>query len=105
MINGFISLLPGIAFYGHLGGFLFGVLIGILFTNNFSWKTLKKNSLISLIMLVFILGYKVVTVNKSSLEGIYLQTDIQILKNYERIGLDYYARYLEKKLIEIYKYY
>ena len=105
LINGFISLLPGIAFYGHLGGFLFGVLIGILFTNNFSWKTLKKNSLISLIILVFILGYKVVTVNKSSLEGIYLQTDIQILKNYERIGLDYYARYLEKKLIEIYKYY
>ncbi len=105
LINGFISLLPGIAFYGHLGGFLFGVLIGILFTNNISWKTLKKNSLISLIILVFILGYKVVTVNKSSLEGIYLQTDIQILKNYEKIGLDYYARYLEKKLIEIYKYY
>lgn len=105
IINLFISFLPGIALYGHLGGFIGGVLVGILFTENKNWKSLRTNTLISMVILTLILGYKTITVDKTSLEGIYVQTDIELLKNYKAIGLDSYVNHLEKNLIEIYKYY
>ena len=55
-MNIIISLMPGISLLGHLGGFVTGIMLGMIFATNSS-KSLRINSLICSIIIAVVLGY------------------------------------------------
>jgi hypothetical protein len=54
-VNIIISLMPGISLLGHLGGFVGGVLLGVIFTRNDAWSMLRKNTIVATLGLLLAL--------------------------------------------------
>lgn len=99
-VNIIISLMPGISLMGHLGGFVGGVLMGVIFTRNDAWDMLRKNTVIATLALVMALGYLgVINTNFSPLYG---ATDQKVLEIANEYGLGFYADYMEPRLIDFY---
>jgi len=99
-VNIIISLMPGISLMGHLGGFVGGVLLGVIFTRNDAWSMLRKNTIVATLGLLLALGYLgIINTNFSPLYG---STDQKVLEIAEDLGLGFYADYMEERLIDFY---
>lgn len=99
-VNIIISLMPGISLMGHLGGFVGGVLLGVIFTRNDAWSMLRKNTIVATLGLLLALGYLGVT--NTNFSPLYGSTDQKVLEMAEDLGLEFYVDYMEERLIDFY---
>ncbi|MFV0255091.1 MAG: rhomboid family intramembrane serine protease [Erysipelotrichaceae bacterium] len=99
LINLMISLQPNISWQAHLGGFIVGILAGIIiFYRN--EKTLWLNScIVSVVLFVGLLGYGGFNIKAGSL---YPLTDYQVVSVYDAVGLDWFADNLRQDLNDFY---
>lgn len=98
-INILINFLPNVGYLAHFGGLLCGLLLGVIFNNNASWKVLKQNSIICAIILLLVVGYK--CYDNRFINTIYGQTDAKIVKIYQDAGLN--VDEFTNNLIKIYQ--
>lgn len=100
LINIMLSLLPGVSLMGHLGGFITGIILGIVFVKLPSWKSLVFNTKIAgTIGLVVLLG---LATQVRRIYPIYNGTDNGIIEIAREFNLNAYA---DKMEIEFSKYY
>lgn len=99
-VNIIISLMPGISLMGHLGGFVGGVLLGVIFTRNDAWSMLRKNTIVASLGLLIALGY--LGINNTNFSPLYGATDQKVLEIADDLGLGFYADYMEERLIDFY---
>lgn len=99
-VNIIISLMPGISLMGHLGGFVGGVLLGVIFTRNEAWSMLRKNTIVATLGLLIALGY--LGINNTNFSPLYGATDQKVLEIADDLGLGFYADYMEERLIDFY---
>lgn len=100
IINGLISLMPGIAIMAHVGGLVSGVLLAIYFSHRASWKDLRRHVMIASGILVLAIG--VLMALDDQREPFYPDTDVEILEFLEGAGLGWYTQGLEANLIDYY---
>ncbi len=98
-VNIIISLMPGISLLGHLGGFITGIMLGMIFAKNSS-KSLKINSLICSIIIAIVLGYMSFTYK--DFNEFFAGTDYEISQLYRKMNLDDIAK---KYITETQNYY
>jgi rhomboid protease GluP len=99
-VNVIISLMPGISLMGHLGGFVGGILLGVIFTRNDAWSMLRKNTIVATLGLLLALGYLGIT--NTNFSPLYGATDQKVLEIADDLGLGFYARHMEQRLIDFY---
>ena len=99
-VNIIISLMPGISLMGHLGGFVGGVLLGVIFTRNDAWSMLRKNTIVATLALLIALGYLGIT--NTNFSPLYGSTDQKVLEIADDLGLGFYADYMEENLMNFY---
>jgi len=100
-MNVLINFLPNISVLGHLGGFISGVMMGLLFTKKASWLPLRKHALIAMILMSTFLVYFGVTNPKT--EPYYQGTDREVIQLAREFGLNNYANSLVDSLNQYYK--
>lgn len=95
LINVLISLLPGVSFAAHLGGFQAGIFLGFIFSKRKDWDFVRKASLGILSVMSVVLVFLMV---QNAYAEPYLQLDQQVVKGWLDVGFDSYARSLAGKL-------
>ncbi len=100
LINLMISLLPGVSLLGHLGGFVAGVLLAIIFSTTKKWSAIRHHSKLALVTLT------IAMVGLSWLDNNvyppYLITDQRVINYAREINFDWYADGLETSLRTFY---
>ncbi|MDP3305046.1 MAG: rhomboid family intramembrane serine protease [Erysipelotrichaceae bacterium] len=99
-VNIIISLMPGISLMGHLGGFVGGILLGVIFSRSDAWSMLRKNTIVATIALLLALGY--LGINNTNFSPLYGATDQKVLEIADDLGLGFYADYMEERLVKFY---
>lgn len=100
LINVMISFLPGVSFFGHMGGFIGGLFIALFITKNKTWKLLKQNALIALAILLVFVGYR--ATKSFTISPIYYITDLQVLDFMDSVGFKGYSHSMLNKLNKFY---
>ena len=100
IINGLISLMPGIAVMAHVGGLVSGILLAIYFSRRATWKDLRRHVMIASGILVVALG--ILMALDDQREPFYPETDVEILEFLEGAGFGWYTQGLESNLIDYY---
>ncbi len=100
IINGLISLMPGIAVMAHVGGLVAGILLAIYFSRRPTWKDLRLHVTIASAILVVAVGVLMALDTKR--EPFYPDTDVEIIEFLDRAGFDWYTQGLEANLIDYY---
>ncbi len=103
VLNGIINFLPGVAWQGHLGGFLGGLLLAISLNKEFLEGTLRKHAVIALTLLCVMMGTAVALNWRIPNDApVYVQTDAYVLQGMEQYGRSAYAEEMAKKLDLLY---
>ena len=101
LINLWINFIPGVAYAGHLGGFVVGLLLSFILFNDD-----KKLQMHALICVGFLFGLLCVFVGNSMElkddDNVYVLTDVNVLKAERDIGLKDYSLKMAEKLDKIY---
>ena len=100
LINLMISLLPSVSLLGHLGGFVAGVLLAIIFSTSKKWGAIRAHTKIAFIGLLGVLvmmGFV-----DDNHRPYYIITDERVIRYARDMNLDWYANSLERSLIEYY---
>lgn len=103
MINLFISLLPGVSFLGHLGGFVAGVLIGTATSSKAAWKELRQHATLASIFLGVALIF--LMTQSTTINQLFIATDqriIDTLRNIDFAPIQWYVRSLAQALMRFY---
>lgn len=103
LINVFISLLPGVSFLGHLGGFVAGVLVGLSISIKKTWLGLRQNAQLALLFLFFALGF--LALQGTDTTPIYITTDQRVIDTLSSIPFEpiqWYVRSLAQALLRFY---
>lgn len=103
LINVFISMLPGVSFLGHLGGFIAGVLVAISLSTKKSWVALKQNAMYAGLFLGIALVF--LMIQGTELTPLFPATDEKILNVLASIDfgpLQWYVRSLAEALARFY---
>jgi len=101
MMNLIISFMPGISMLGHLGGFVGGICLAMIFTKSKQREMLRKNMIISFTILCITLTglmYK----NKD-IEDVFWRTDLNVVELAENLGLDFYADHIYNSMLDFYE--
>ena len=101
LINLFINFMPGVGWLAHVGGAIFGFLYGFVCIRNTHWEEVKRNAIISLVV-IFIAMVSKGYMNRQIRE-IYITTDMGVCETYRQIGLSGYADMMQKRLFNIYE--
>lgn len=100
VMNALISLLPGISLFAHLGGFVAGVFMGIIFSKVPRWSHLRIHVTISFAILV---GLSFAMASKLDLiEPLDRQIDRTYYHTVKKLGLDSYAERIQKAYLQYY---
>lgn len=100
-INFMINFMPNVSWLGHLGGFVAGILCGLMFSKKSSWRNIKNNAIISIAMFAVMLSYLAVTKEKT--KDFYILSDQDSIEVARQLNLNGYADYLEQKMTEFYR--
>ncbi len=96
-----ITVVPNISWLGHAGGFIAGIMFGLIFSKKPTWNQLRKNSVMALIIL-FIALINLTFVDQRKLP-IDPALDHQVIELYQKLNLDWYADMLDKNIAEYYQ--
>lgn len=100
LINLMISLLPGISLFSHLGGFVCGIFLGIVFADSERWKNLRVHVAICFAILVAASGMMAMKVNW--VEPLSKETDRSYLAMVRNLGWESYAQRIQKAYLHYY---
>ena len=100
IINGLISLVPGIAVMAHVGGLVSGILLAIYFSRRPSWSDLRRHVVVASLILGVALGVLMATDRQR--QPFYLDTDVEVLEFLDNAGFGWYTQGLENNLIDYY---
>ena len=99
--NVLISLIPGISFYGHLGGFIGGVLITVAISKSAKLKPMKKHAMISTVIIVVGMVFYA-AFEDNNIYNIRPEVDKFTISAVRELGLDDYGQRLEDNMIKYY---
>lgn len=97
-INIFISLMPSISFFGHLGGLLMGLLLGMCFE-------IKRSDLVFHLKVVSVISFVIIgyfTFQVRMPEHLYYLNDLEVVNFYKKIKIPFYPQHLEQSLFKLY---
>lgn len=101
LANVLISLIPGISFWGHLGGFIGGLLITVAISNSLRLEPMKKHAMLSTMLIVGGMVFYALF-EDSNVYNIRPQVDKFTISAVRELGLDDYAQSLENNMIKYY---
>lgn len=93
-INLLISLMPGISMLAHLGGFVGGAFMGMIFISSTKWKDLKRNTAVAFTMMCVVLGYFIFQIKDVNPKD--KELDARVVEVFQNTPLDFYADYLSQ---------
>lgn len=96
-----MALVPNISWLGHAGGFVAGVLFGLIFSKKPTWELLRKNTIVASVVLIIALSF--MAYNDERKRPIDPTLDKGIINSYDRLNISWYAEYLESNLVAYYK--
>lgn len=96
-INLLLSIMPGVSFIGHLGGFYIGIFYGFAFSKRSDWKFIRDFGKGMTIASFMILAILLVTSTSGVLPS---QTELEVIKQWDALGFKHYARRLFMLLIQ-----
>ncbi len=100
VMNALISLLPGISLFAHLGGFVAGGFMGVIFTKEPRWSHLRIHVTISFAILV---GLSFGMASKVDLiDPLDRQIDRTYYRTVKALGLDSYAQRIQDGYLRYY---
>ena len=102
IVNAAINFIGGIAWQAHLGGAVCGILMAVLFDQDPSSRTLKRNAAAAAVILFIAAG---ILFSKSEFiaeNEQYLRTDMTILKYEKEHGLEKHAENMAVRLDDLY---
>ena len=91
-MNILISLLPGISMLAHLGGFVAGLAVGVVFVNAAKMKSFAVHTVIAFGLLIGLCISRIPSLQ--TIQDIYGQTDLMIMQTAYDLNLDFYGDYL-----------
>lgn len=100
LLNILISIMPGISLFAHLGGFITGVFMGILFVKSTRWASLKKHVTIAFAILLGMSCGMAVKIN--AVDPLDKEVDRTLLSNVRALGLGTYADYMQSSYLHYY---
>ncbi len=100
MISTIISFSPTVSLYGHLGGFVTGLVCGVVFSSKDSWKNLRLHTLIASVILLA--GAVYLVINDKGMGPLYLGTDPRYLQLMDKLGFHSTRMRMEEQLLEYY---
>lgn len=100
-LNLLISLMPGISMLAHLGGFVAGCFMGVMFVHSTRWHSLKKHTVAAFSMLCTVLIFLVTQIHDVYPKDIRLDTEIVDI--FRDTPFDFYADYLSDCYIKMYQ--
>lgn len=102
LANLLISLLPGISFWGHLGGFIGGILMATAVSEAKSFKTAKIHAYISTALII--IGMFIYSIfMDNNVYNVKSQMDKLSIQAYRELGLNGYANKIDNDLKVYYK--
>lgn len=97
-INLIINFIPGVAWRAHLGGAISGLLIFMAIRKKSPYPGMRRNAIISLVLLVLLSGFAGAKRRFIPEAQRYLLTDYSVLQAEKNLGLDGYAANMAKRL-------
>ena len=101
LINLFLNFLPQVSWLGHLGGFMGGLLMGLLLAKREVFKPLKIHVVMASLILISTLAY--LSVTNSNKGPLYGGTDQAVLEIAQDFGLNEYVESTVERLIPYYQ--
>lgn len=101
LINIMISLIPGISFSAHLGGFIGGLILGFMLLSNKRLKEYTVHVIASSVLLLIGIGYFIV--QNQTIDTPNKVLDAVVVKEIRGIGFTQYADHLEDRLLHFYQ--
>lgn len=98
-MNILINFLPNISLLAHLGGFVTGALLALIFSSD-SEKAMKINSAISGVIIIAVLGY--LCYRNFYLNTIYYGTDMEVAKIFSDMGFESISQNIITKVTAYY---
>ena len=102
LMNLLISLMPGISLAGHLGGFIFGLLLSIFLFTKKKFKLIRVNSIISIIILSIFITFNIYTTKEVD------NPNPNVLVAYtsvlDSIGLEFFANEILNDILDAYEF-
>lgn len=99
-MNALISLLPGISLFAHLGGFVAGAFMGVIFTKEPRWARLRIHVTISFAILIgFSFG---LASDMTLIEPLDRNIDRAYYHTVRALGLDSYAERIQNAYLQYY---
>ncbi len=95
LINVLISMMPGVSFAAHLGGFQAGVFLGFMFSRRKDWTDLRKT--VSFLFVLMTVGVVVIMTQKTYTEA-HVILDKEVIKSWYELGFKRYADSLARRL-------
>lgn len=96
-VNILISLMPGISLLGHLGGFVTGILLGMVFVEHERLAGIKKHALASFALLIGCCGARIPSVLR--VEPAYPAVDAAVVHVLRETPLKAYGDYLSDRYV------
>ena len=102
-INLIMNFMPGIGYQVHLGGLFMGALLGILFTRDPQWKSVRSSALLCTIAFSAVLMILIPSHLSIPEDERYLGTDARILTYEKDHGLQNYAEGMARRIDDLYE--
>jgi rhomboid protease GluP len=102
IMNLMISLLPGVSFFGHLGGFIGGLLVSMAIINEPRWAQMKKSAIAALVALFIFFGVFSLRFDTNRTQVV-PSVDIGVVEAFRELGIDWYADHLENSIDRYYR--
>lgn len=100
LVNFMISLLPGISLFAHLGGFICGVFMGILFVKSEKWNELRPHVAVSFVLLLGLSS--VLALRVQNVQPLEKGVDRALIQSVKALGFDAYAQRMEAAYLRYY---
>lgn len=88
VLNVIVSLMPGVSWQGHLGGFIGGMAVSFFLTESPQWQKYRRAYLAAIAAFYGILLWVIV---KTPLDAAYYGTDLDVAAIWEKLGFSGYA--------------
>ncbi len=101
LVNLAVNFMPNIAWEAHLGGFITGLFLSATLLKDHDKAMTKTWRFATIVYMIGMCALAGVNWNLSE-QNVYLASDLNVLKVYDKVGLHHYSRHMAEKLDEIY---
>ncbi|MFV0479725.1 MAG: rhomboid family intramembrane serine protease [Anaerorhabdus sp.] len=102
MMNLLINFMPGIAVSAHLGGFITGGVLSVLFSTRPSWDILRRNTKLAGLLFCVAIPFLIYAKHEIPTSQIYRGTDANVYSIMDAVGLDFYESWSNENMTNYY---